>query len=578
MESEDGRVQVTFNGEIYNWRELRSELVSNGQTFVSHSDTEVLLNGYQVWGDALMLRLHGMFAFAIWDDTKKTLILSRDRAGEKPLFYLPIPEGLVFASTLLALRPFLAEVPLDPVAIACHLSHSFIPASHTVWCGVKVLPPANTLKLCPGDVPHVMRYWDLPRLGPQTRPWRQCTAEVEAALDESVRRCLDADVPAGVFLSGGVDSSLIAALAARHQPDIKSFSLGFSEEEYSEIRFAKSVARHLEIPHETVTIDVDDVLDCLPHLVQQFGQPFGDASAVPTYLLAKFASRKVKVCLSGDGGDELFGGYWRVQSGVYAARYDRYVPRWVRQRLVPPLAGRLGSLGNRWMALNRLSFGDGGAGYNNAESWFQRLGEVAGPRLQDALSADLAALRVGKAAPRTEASVLQRLLYDDFQVQLPDAYLTKVDVASMAASLEVRAPFLEPTLMELAWTLPDRTKLSWGRRKVLLKQIAARYVPEGVIYRPKMGFGLPLSEWFRGRLGEYAEALFQCSRAVDEGYISGRIFQQTLNKHRTSGGEATRLWLLLWLELWFRAYRDDLVLSSAPEQNSALTQPYRLCP
>lgn len=553
MTSADGRLQLVFNGEIYNWRELRRELVDEGYRFVSQTDTEVLLHGFHAWGASVVDRMRGMFAFAIWDRHDKRLWLARDRAGEKPLFYLRTNEAFAFASSPNALFPLGMAGETDPVGIACHLVHSFIPSSHTAWRNIQVLPPAHTLSIRPEENPNLQRYWDLPRVGPSRKRWGHCATAVETALDDSVARCLDADVPVGILLSGGVDSSLIAALAVRHRPNLKAFSLGFAEASHSELPYAERVADHLGINHHTVTIDVEDVIAGLPHLVRQYGQPFGDASSVSTHLVSRLArNNEVKVGLSGDGSDELFGGYWRMQSGVYAARYAAVLPQWVRSRLVPEFVRYLGNVGRRWAAMNTLSLAQPGAGYTNTESWYGQLADIAGPALSRALSVDLAALRVGHVRQRNGDSLIQRLLYDDFKVQLPDAYLTKVDVASMAASLEVRAPFLDPALMELTWSLPDRTKLHWGYRKMLLKEIAARHVPKAVIYRPKMGFAMPLSDWFRDQLGDFVAGLYKESRTVDAGYIQPQVMEQSLLRHRKQSGEATRLWLLLWLELWFR--------------------------
>jgi asparagine synthase (glutamine-hydrolysing) len=493
-----------------------------------------------------------MFAIAIWDERESKLWLARDRTGEKPLFYVQTDEALAFASSPNALLSQGMTGDIDRVGIACHLVHSFIPASHTAWNRVQILPPAHTLIVRPGEMSSIKRYWDFPDISPSTKSWSRCYREIEAALEDSVVRCLDADVPVGVFLSGGVDSSLIAALAARNHPNLKAFSLGFAQESYSELPFAQRVAEHLGIDQHTITIDEEDVIANLPYLVQQYGQPFGDASAIPMYLVSRLARSEVKVALSGDGGDELFGGYWRMQSGVYAARYAACVPRWIRSELIPKLVGRLGRLGRRWAAMNTLSLLPPGSSYTNSQSWYNRLEEIAGPSLAEALSLELSTLRVGNTNNRIKNSLVQRLLYDDFAVQLPDAYLTKVDVASMAASLEVRAPFLNASIMELAWTMPDCTKLRWGHRKVLLKEIAAKYVPKEVVYRPKMGFAMPLNDWFQGALGEYAFEMFRQSRAVETGFILPHAMEQALTRHRRYGGEATRLWVLLWLELWFR--------------------------
>lgn len=551
MSTNEGQITVIFNGEIYNWRELRKTLKNKGYKFSSESDTEVLLQGYNEWGESIVEHLQGMFTFAIWDKNSDTLFIGRDRAGEKPLYYYITNEVFAFASNPQALLTLELDFNIDPVGLTCFLSHSFIPASHTAWSEIKILPPAHTLKIKPSTKPEFKQYWDFPELPPVKKKWVHCIKEIEQSLDDSVLRCLDADVPVGCFLSGGVDSSLITALAAKHRPDIKAFSLGFKDENFSELKYSKQVADHLNIQHNVVKIDENDVINCLPHLVSQFGQPFGDASAVPTYLLAEFARSEVKVALSGDGADELFGGYWRMQAGVYASRYAKFIPYGIRKKIIPWLSAKLGGVGNRLNALNNLSLAPPGGGYNNSQSWFEQLEEIAGPELSEAVDANIVSLRVREVF-RKDSSIVQRLSYDDFTVQLPDAYLTKVDVASMAASLEVRAPFLYQDLMEKAWVLPDRTKLRFGKRKVLLKELATRYIPAEVIYRPKMGFSMPIGKWFKGRLGDYTASLYQNSKAEEYGLISKNMLQKTLSKHLQSGSETNRLWLLLWLELWTR--------------------------
>lgn len=552
MGSPDGRFHVVFNGEIYNWRELRSELEHAGISFSSQSDTEVIVQGYRYWGEQLLSRLRGMFAFAVWDGVSRKLFLARDRAGEKPIFYQQTSDGLAFASSIEALRWSQTLNGIDGVAIACHLGHNFIPSSHTVWSDVNVLPPAHSLVIEPGKPPVLQRYWDFPYSSTKRRSLRECERDIEDILDDSVSRCLDADVPVGVLLSGGVDSSLIAALAARHSPGLPAFSLGFAESSHSELPYASKVAEHLGLEHHTIQITEEDVMASLPHLVRQYGQPFGDSSCVPSYCVASLARRHVKVCLGGDGGDEAFGGYWRMQSGVYAMRYAACFPPGVRKHVIPVLAGRLGTAGRRLQAMNQLSLGPPGAAYTNSQSWYEILGEIAGPTLRPVVNEGISALRTGCGLARKDASVLQRILYDDFQVQLPDAYLTKVDVASMAASLEVRSPYLDQRVLESAWLLPDSAKLNWGRRKWLLKRIASRHVPPEVIHRPKMGFAMPLSRWFGGRLGEMLEEMLRDSIAVQEGWIRLSPVTRCMEQHRLGRDHSTRLWLILWLELWFR--------------------------
>jgi asparagine synthase (glutamine-hydrolysing) len=552
MPSPDGLVRVLLNGEIYNWRELRSELSASGYSFTSESDSEVIVHGYQAWGEQLIGRLRGMFAIAVWDASRQRLLLARDRVGEKPLFYRTTETGLYFASTIEALALMQSDRNIDPTAIACYLAHSFIPATHTIWRTVHVLPPAHMLLISPSKLPELQRYWDFPRARPGRMDVKRCVDSIETVIEDSVTRCLDADVPVGVFLSGGVDSSLVSAMAARRQPGLPAFSLGFREEEFSELPHARAVAAHVGLSHHVLEVGVHDLIECLPHLVVQYGQPFGDASAVPSYLLARLARQKVTVCLSGDGGDESFGGYWRLQAGVYANRYARTVPQVVRRHFVPLIAPLLGDIGRRWLAMNSLSLASPQRAYSNSESWYGHLDELAGPNLRPGLAHDVVKCRTAGSEFRTEASLVQRILYQDFQVQLPDAYLTKVDVASMAASLEVRAPFLDQKVIEEAWVLPDRMKLHWGQRKWLLKRIASRWLPREIIYRPKMGFSLPLVHWWRKDLGAWLEVLMKDSVAEAEGWIQRDPVRRMLSLHRQGENHHTRLWLVLWLELWFR--------------------------
>ena len=552
MTSADGVVSVIFNGEIYNWRELRAELQAAGYPFVSESDAEVLLHGYRAWGDRVIPRLRGMFAIAIWDVSVNRLLLARDRVGEKPLYYRAGDAGLDFSSSIAAIALLHPDRQIDPDAVACYFSHSFIPATHTVWRGFSVLPPAHMLVISPGQTATITPYWCLPDLRPKRMTLAEAESLIETTVEDSVRRCLDADVPVGVFLSGGVDSSLVAAMASRHKPGLPAFSLGYSEEDFSELPYASAVAQHLGIPHHVIKVGVEDLIECLPHLVAQYGQPFGDASAVPTYLVSRLARQHVKVCLSGDGGDESFGGYWRLQAGVYARRYGMIVPEAIRQRVVPLITPLLGSAGRRWLSMNELSLSRPGAAYTNHESWYSFLELLAGPRAEPGLRHDLVACRTAYGERPVGVTPVQRILFEDFRVQLPDAYLTKVDVASMAASLEVRAPLLDQKVIEAAWSLPDDMKLHWAQRKWLLKRIAARWVPRQGVYRTKMGFALPLVHWWRGDLGAWLETLMRDSVAEREGWIKAEPVRQMLAEHRRGANHHTRLWLVLWMELWFR--------------------------
>jgi asparagine synthase (glutamine-hydrolysing) len=560
MANEDGTVQVVFNGEVYNFAALRRELEARGHRFRSHADTEVLVHGWEEWGPGLLDRVDAMLALAVWDARTETLFVARDRAGEKPLYYAAGPSGVAFASSLNAVAEWLgAEREVDEGALACYLSHSFIPGPHTIWRGVRALPPAHraTWTRASGEW-RVERYWDFPARPRRRVSVAEAEAEVEGALERSVRARLVADVPVGAFLSGGVDSSLVVALAARHHARINTYAVGFDEREWSELPHARRVADHVGSSHHELLLREDDLLDAVPELVWQYGQPFGDSSAIPTHLVSRFARTGVKVALSGDGGDESFAGYWRAASAWYAGVYRRAVPGAVRRGAVPHAAralqaAGLAGAGRRLAAMNRLSLARPGA-YENAESWLERLGDVLPDAARDACAGhDPRACRAGRPWGGDEATVLQQVLYDDFQVQLPDAYLTKVDVASMAASLEVRTPFLAREVLETAWALPDGLKLRAGRRKWLLKRIAARHVPREVIYRPKQGFALPMPAWWRGRLAGVLRALLADSRAAAWGWIDPAPVRRALDEHRAHAADhATRLWLVLWLELWAR--------------------------
>ncbi len=569
MPNEDGSIQAVFNGEIYNWRELRDELEARGHQFESSCDSEILPHGYEEWGDGLFARLRGMFAIGIWDARKQQLVLARDRVGEKPLFYAEQNGEFLFASTIGAIIAAMADPPPpNPDALVCYLAHGFIPATHTAFGGIHVFPPASFAVVKSGTI-HVATYWALPDVAPSRTDMGSAEDRLESLLNDCVERCLDADVPVGVFLSGGVDSSLVAALAAKHRPGLNCFSIGFEEAENNELPYARRVATALGLQHHDSILRAQNVIELLPELVRAYDQPFGDPSAVPTYAVSRLARQTVKVCLSGDGGDESFAGYWRAQSLVYASRYSQLVPHKVRTWLAGDTLNSLGNSGRRLAALNKLSLNQQRSGYTNSQSWHEHMDMVLGPSLTRGPRHDYVACRVGKARSFQHASVLQRALFDDFQVQLPDAYLRKVDVASMAASLEVRAPLLDAELLEFAWRLPDRAKLHWGTRKYLLKRIAARLVPPEVIYRRKMGFAMPLSRWFRGDLGDFLYELLGDSVAVESGLLNGRAISDKLSEHRNETRDHhVRLWSALWFELWLRNCKAPV----APAEESYLAK------
>lgn len=579
MANEDGSVVVVLNGEVYNFRQLRRELMGHGHVFRSQGDTETIVHGYEEWGLGIVDRLDGMFAFALWDAADESLHLVRDRLGEKPLYVGRFGGQTYFGSNPMVIAAGLDRVPaVDTAALDCFLSHSFIPATHTVFEGIRCLPPAAIESIRRDGCMSRRRFWQLPGGGPKTCAPRRISPgsivevehTVEAAIVRAVESRLVADVPVGGLLSGGVDSSLVMAIAARSRPRIATCSVGFAETSFDERRYARAVARRIDSDHSEVVVGVNDVLARLPRLVYQYGQPFGDASAVPSALAFELAGSRCKVVLTGDGGDEAFGGYWRAMAARCAEVYRCTVPSALRYAasaiLRPEGGGAQFRLLQRWRRMEQLTSDD--SSYTNALSWFEHRKEGYGAALAvAALQHDPATCFTqpsGDDRSSASASLVRRAMQRDYETQLADEFLVKVDVASMGVGVESRAPFLAPDLVELAWMLPDCWKVGLLRgSKWLLKRIAVRYVPPEVIYRPKLGFAMPLADWFRGALGNLVDRLLSGSVAVREGWIKQEAVSRALATHR-DGRESheTRLWLFTWLELWGRLVLDGTLQPS----------------
>lgn len=560
MANDDDSIQVVFNGEIYNYQVLRKELQALGHQFKSASDTEVIVRGYEQWGVNAVDRFEGMFAFAVWDANHQRLFLARDRVGEKPLYYVKNEKRLVFASSLIALREYFgADMAIDFAAVDCFFSHTFIPSPTTIWKSVEAFPPAHRVACDKTGNFRVERYWDFPDSPPKKVSINEAEALIETELEHSVKARLVADVPVGGFLSGGVDSSLVMALAAKNKSQIDTFSIGFKEAEYSELEYARQAATAIGSRHHELMVDEKDLLDVLPELIWQLGQPFADSSVIPTHMVSRFARKSVTVSLSGDGGDESFAGYWRYSAAWYAEKYAQLIPHSLRQNTVPSLLrkfenSRFEGIAGRINAMNRLSLSPSGTGFTNAQSWFNYRSEIFGDSHQSYVAShDPAVYRTGKSWGGQAISTLRQMTYDDFQVLLPDDYLNKVDVASMAASLEVRTPMLDRSFIEAAWLLPDNYKLRYGQPKWLLKRIAEKYIPSSVIYRKKMGFALPMEHWWRSRLAKVLKILMQDSRGVSYGWIKSAPVLRALQEHLDGrSNHDMRLWQILCFELWLR--------------------------
>ena len=563
--NEDGSVQVVFNGEIYNFRELRRDLESRGHRFRTRSDTEVLVHLYEEHGDRLVDRLRGMFAFALWDRRRGRLLLARDRVGIKPLYVYRDAEKLLFGSEIKALLAY-PGLPraVDPAAVEDFLAFGMVPGPGSIFRGIEKLPPAHVLAADPGAFSQeYRRYWAL-RFEPDERPGPEEWAEaIRAKVEESVRLHLVADVPVGAFLSGGMDSSVVVASASGHAPGpVRTFSMGFREAASCELPYARRVAEQFGCRHEeeVVTPDAAGLLD---DLSLYFDEPFADTSAVPTLLVSRLARSRVKVVLSGDGGDEAFGGYPRYAHDLREADVRRRLPAWVRRGVLGP-AGRAWPKAD-WLprplraktALTNLAL-DPSAAYANTLT-------ICRPPLRRRLLApDLAAALDGHRPGRgardgydlaPPGDPLAGMISADVATVLPDDFLVKVDRASMAAGLEVRPPLLDHELLELAARIPSRHKVRDGQTKWIFKHAYRPRLPADVVDRPKRGFEMPVDAWLRGPLRPMFEAAVLDPRARVGGLIDQAAARGLYHAHLAgTGRHGNVLWSLLVLARWADRY------------------------
>lgn len=573
MSTADGRLTITFNGEIYNFEELRRDLESRGYHFHSRTDTEVLLHAYDAFGVECLSRLRGMFAFAIWDAPARRLFAARDRAGTKPFYYREDPDGLAFASEP---KAFLGEPSFspeaDPGALFQYLSLQYVPTPLSAFRGVRRLPPAHYLLVENGQV-KTQRYWRL-RYSPKTR---RSEAELEdqalALLRDATRARLISDVPLGAFLSGGVDSSLIVALVAEAGAgQVKTFSIGFEEAEYNELPYARMVAERFGTDHHEAVVR-PDALRILPKLVWHYNEPYADSSAIPTLYLSQMTRRHVTVALNGDAGDENFAGYSRYHAAMLALRAD-VIPLSLRRR-VAALAGGPAAPNS---VLSRARRFLQAAADSPAHRYARWMFHFSDEQKRELCAPDfLAQVGTRQSASHLEAlfadagteDLLDATLQVDVNSYLPDDLLVKVDIATMAHGLEGRSPFLDHPVMEFAAGLPRNMKLRGSEPKYLLKRIARRFLPAEVVDRPKKGFGVPLDHWFRGELNELAHDVLLGTTARNRGYFRMDVVERLLREHEQ--GRCNwhyQLWNLLIFELWHRMFID--VRPSAPPAGAAL--------
>lgn len=577
MISPCGRYVLSYNGEIYNHRDLRAQLEWEGGSFDwrGHSDSETLLAALRHWGvEKALQRLNGMFAFALWDSEQRQLVLARDRMGEKPLYYGRSRDTFLFGSELKALRvhpEWRGEVNRE--ALALYLRYNYVPAPRSIYRGVAKLPPAHYVVIRENgesvSEPHC--YWDLSAIAEMGSANSHgdaddLTDELDVLLRDAVKRRMAADVPLGVFLSGGYDSSTVTALMqAQSARPIQTFSIGFDERGYDEAHYAKAVAEHLGTDHTEMYVTPEEAMQIVPNLPEIWDEPFSDSSQIPTYFVSRLARQHVKVSLSGDGGDELFCGYNRYVLGYRIWRRLGYLPNGLRRALgsaldkspvgvierlmtLMPERWRILQLGSRIPKLaGVLRHADEWSFYRDLVSHWKRPNDlmIRGKEPEGIWN-------LGEGSPELDG-FQQQMMFWDAMTYLPDDILTKLDRASMAVSLEGRVPLLDHRVVEFAWRVPLAMKCRDGQGKWLMRQVLYRYVPPQLVDRPKRGFSVPIGQWMKGPLRDWAEALLEQKRLEQEGFLAAAPIRRIWEEHQSGKQDfSTLLWNVLMFQAWLQ--------------------------
>ena len=583
MVSASGRYVVAYNGEVYNHHDLRSELSTRGHKFRGHSDTEVVLAAIEEWGLVPAIRrFNGMFAFALWDRHARILHLVRDRIGIKPMFYGNVGDAFVFASELKAIRTYPGfNASVDREALSAYMRHGFVPDPLAIYDGFRKLPPGCVLSLAAVDShspPDPVAYWsasDIVLAGiedPLVGTEEEAIEMLDDLLSDAVRSRMVADVPLGAFLSGGYDSTTVVALMQRHSSaPVRTFTIGSTEAAYDEAAFANRVAHHLGTEHTELYVTPQDALDVVDLLPTLYDEPFADSSQIPTFLVSRLARSSVTVSLSGDGGDELFGGYNRHIWGPKIRRQSRWVPTSARRAMStmlmsvrPDVSDRAFNLISPGLperarvrlpgekihkAARAIRFDDPAEFYLDLTShWHDPVSVVIGVNEEPAT-------RVAAPIPQAiEADLAQQMMLWDLLGYLPGDILTKLDRASMGVSLEARVPLLDHRVVEFAWRLPANLKLRNGEGKWILRRVLDRYVPRSLVDRPKTGFGIPLDDWLRGPLRDWAEDLLSANRLASDGYLDPKLIRATWSEHLHGKVSHQQVWNALMFEAWLEAH------------------------
>ncbi len=559
--NESGSVQLVFNGEIYNFRELRKELEGRGHRFATNADTEVLVHLYEDLGARCVERINGMFAFALWDEARRELVLARDRFGKKPLYYAELGRSLLFGSELKSLLEHpLCPRELDFESLSRYLALEYIPTPWSIFAGVRKLPGGHLLRWCNGRA-SIERYWDLSFGGEtEARSDDDYVDEFRSLLRQAVHRRLISDVPLGAFLSGGIDSSSVVAMMVDALPPdaVKTFTIGFGERSFDESEHARRVAAHFGTDHHEDVFTPQVMLDLLPTVTDVLDEPFADASILPTYLLSRFTRESVTVALGGDGSDELLAGYPTFPADRVARLYR--MPRLLHEQVVVPLADRLPVSTTNFsfdFKLKRFLRGAGSPTEIRHPTWLGSFTPAEQAALLTRAPADaLEEQRRAFAAAPTQ-NALERLIYLYATTYLQDDILVKVDRASMACSLEVRAPFLDVDLVEFLGRVPPQLKLRRLDTKHLLKRAMADVLPPGIAMRAKKGFGIPVAEWFKGELREPLQDELAQTRLKEQGIFEPAEVQRLISEHLAGRRDHRKpLWTLFVFQLWHRRWME----------------------